>query len=109
MRFTKPAPVKKPAIGVRKVTMSLPPSVVDELDHISKVMGLSRSGFLSSLLSEALPPLRATLDTLVELEASSEGDSEASQQRRNADSQEAIDAYLRGIVGGVQDDLFGKK
>lgn len=107
VRFQKPTPTKKPAIGVRKVSLSLPPSVVDDMDYISSLMGLSRSAFASALLSDSLPALRVTLDNVVALKSEAETDGSAeSLQRYNSDSKDAIDAYLRGIIGGVQDDLF---
>jgi hypothetical protein len=108
MRFQKPVEPKKPKIGVRKVSLSLPPAVVDDLDALSSTMGLSRSAFLSALLAESLPPLRATMDTVVALKDGVVDGDDSSLQRYNAGSKDAIDSFLRGVIGGVQDDLFDK-
>lgn len=107
MQFKKPTPPKRDPIGVRKVTVSLPPSVVDDLDLISSSVGLSRSALLSSVLSESLPALKSTVVTLVGL--SNPNGSDASQQRYNSSSKDAINDYIRKITSGGQDDLFNGK
>jgi len=109
MKFVKPAPTKKPAIGVRKISLSLPPDVVANLDTLSSSMGLSRSAFLSALLTESLPPMITTLSSISDLIDEIEGSDVSpavAQQRYNAGSKDAINAFLRSVVGGVQDDLF---
>lgn len=43
--------------GSRRVSVTLPGEVVDMLDTLSQASGVSRSAFLSSLLTASLPPM----------------------------------------------------
>lgn len=46
----------------RRVSISLPPALVDDLDYISQRLGISRSAFLAQMLSSAdLPAIRTLL------------------------------------------------
>ena len=94
MLYKKPKIVKKAAIGVKKVTVSLPPDVLADLDHVAAVVGLSRSAFLSSLLGQSLPQTRAAVDALA---------------RYNAQSRDAIDSFMKKLISGGQDDLFNRE
>lgn len=88
-----------------RVTVSLPQSVVDDLDYISKTAGISRSAFLSALLSETLPPL------IPLVQVASSGSSEADSRRyRGAAVTFINDAVSRLTTGAeaLQDDLFKK-
>jgi metal-responsive CopG/Arc/MetJ family transcriptional regulator len=113
MLYKKPKIVKKPAIGVKKVTVSLPPEILTDLDHISGLVGLSRSAFLSSILAQSLPEIKATVDALAEIvtKATAESDSDpvGAQQRYNSHSKKAIDDFILKLTSGGQDDLFNGK
>lgn len=113
MIYSKPKPAKKKALGTKKVSLSLPPAVVADLDLLSNAMGLSRSAFLSSLLSQTLPPMTSTVITLIgdaEAVLDSYGDEPAvAQQRYNAHSKAFIDDFIKNLTSGGQDDLFNSK
>jgi len=104
MLYKKPEIVKKPAIGTRKVTVSLPPAIVDDLDYISGAIGLSRSAFLSSILSQSLPAIKSTVASLIGFAdtalAESGGDVEVAQQRYSSHSKAAIDAFILKLASG---------
>lgn len=113
MIYQKPKPVKKKAIGTQKVSLSLPPAVVADLDLLSNAMGLSRSAFLSSLLSQTLPSMTSTVITLIGdadavLDAYSDEPAVA-QQRYSAHSKASIDDFIKNLTSGGQNDLFDSK
>jgi hypothetical protein len=114
MIYQKPKPSKKKALGTKKVSLSLPPSVVSDLDTISSSMGLSRSAFLSSLLSQILPPMSSTIATLIAnssdlMDAHGDVLDSMPQQRYNAHSKVSIDEYIKNLTNGGQHDLFNGK
>lgn len=91
--------------NVRRLTVSLPKEVVSNLDYISTTIGMSRSAFLSALLSESLPPLVP----LVQVVASGVKDGDLKRYRGSATS--SIDETVSRLVSGIevlQDDLFKK-
>lgn len=52
---------------IRRVSISLPVSLVSDLDYISQRLGISRSAFLAQMLSSAdLPGIRALLSHIPE-------------------------------------------
>ncbi|AXH78983.1 MAG: CopG family transcriptional regulator [Circular genetic element sp.] len=88
-----------------RITVSLPSQVVSNLDYISTTIGVSRSAFLSSLLSESLPPIVP----LVQIVASASKDGDSKRFRGAAVS--AINDAVSRLVSGsevLQDDLFTK-
>lgn len=112
MLYKKPKIVKKSAIGVKKVTVSLPPKILADLDHIAALVGLSRSAFLSSILSQSLPEIKSTVDSLASVVAKANGDPDSSPEalaRYSAYSKDAIDTFILKLVSGGQDDLFNGK
>jgi len=91
--------------NVRRLTVSLPKEVVSNLDYISSTIGMSRSAFLSALLSESLPPLVPLVQ--ITAECAREGD----QKRYRGAATSAIDATVSRLVSGIevlQNDLFKK-
>jgi len=90
---------------VKRVTVSLPPDVVDMLDSLSGLLQLSRSAFLSGFLSESLP---MALNMAKAAHGAPEGDSSARSYR--ASSKGDIDELIKKLTSlGVQDDLFNGK
>lgn len=52
---------------IKRVSLSLPSSVVDDLDYVSERLGISRSGFLTQVLLQSdLASLRALLASIPE-------------------------------------------
>lgn len=49
------------AATTRKVSMSLPESLVDDLDYIARCMGLTRSGVAALLFSEPVSNITASM------------------------------------------------
>jgi len=85
---------------VKRVTVSLPPDVVEMLDDVSSVLGMSRSAFLSGLLRDSLPLLGATVKAAAE-------HVEGSPSRRYRDSsRDEIQELIKGLTSGAQNDLF---
>lgn len=107
---------KKSSPGVKRVTVSLPAHVVEDVDAIANLMGVGRSAFLSSLLGRTLPLARATAETLMhrtihdlEVDHKSGMDSETCLRRYRDSSRAAIDALIDSLLAGGQDDLFNGK
>lgn len=48
--------------NLRKISITLDPSLVDDLDYLSKRLGVSRSAMISEILGEAIPPARKLLE-----------------------------------------------
>lgn len=88
--------------GVRKVTVSLPPSVVDDLDFIASRMRISRSALLSGVLGECVPGLLAVAKCVP-----AEGDvGEDDVRRARGASAEIIGEKIKLLLAGGEDDLF---
>lgn len=51
---------------MRKITMSLPDTFVEDLDVISTRIGISRSSLVANLTAEPVSDLRALLDAIPE-------------------------------------------
>lgn len=91
--------------NTQRITISLPNKVVDDLNFISKTAGMSRSAFLSALLTESLPPMIP----LVQIAAS--GSKDGDSRRYRGAAIEFIDAAISRLASGseaLQDDLFSK-
>lgn len=102
--------------GVKRVTVSLPVHVVEDVDAIASLMGVGRSAFLSSLLSQTLPLARATAETLMqktikqlEQDHASGVDSETCLKRYRDSSRASIDSLIDSLLAGGQDDIFNGK
>lgn len=86
----------------KRVTISLPTRIADDLDYISARLGISRSAFLAQLLTEAnLSALRSLVSTLPE--SPSEGDA----RRFRGESRQFVKSrmdQLQSMQGGLFDD-----
>lgn len=93
------------ASTVQRITLSLPPLTVNQLDFVASQLGVSRSAFMSALLGNILPPL-VPMAHLVK--ASAEG-SEADAKRYRGDFALSLDDMVKRLNAGyeeLQDDLF---
>lgn len=93
------------ANGVRRVTVSLPPLTLNQLDFVAAQLGVSRSAFISALLGDILPPL-VPMAKLVK--ASQEG-SEADSKRYRGEFASTLDDMVKKLNAGygeLQDDMF---
>lgn len=91
--------------GVRRVTISLPPLTLNQLDFVAAQLGVSRSAFISALLGDVLPPL-VPMAKLVK--ASQEG-SEVDSKRYRGEFASTLDDMVKKLNAGyegLQDDLF---
>lgn len=87
---------------LRKVSLALDPAVVDDLDVISKRLGISRSALVSQMLGEALPSLRQLFDSIPEAPTAPD------LVRYKGESVEIIEARLASIKRlFADDDLLG--
>ncbi len=93
-------------MSVKRVTLSLPIRVLDDLDFVSKTLGLSRSSFVSGMLSSSLPPLVPICHNM------SSKDSSGDSKRYRGDAKEEIKTLvqnLQDLAEGIShDDLFKK-
>ena len=111
-----PTKKTKSSPGVKRVTISLPAHVLEDVDTIASMMGVGRSAFLSSILSQTLPLVRATAETLMQgvikdldKDYRSGVDSETCLKRYRDASQASIDGLIESLLAGGQDDLFNGK
>lgn len=88
--------------GVKKITVSLPPEVVSDLDFIALRMRISRSALLGGVLSECIPGLLAVARCVP---ASGEVGAEDVRRARGA-SAEIIGEQIKVLLAGGGDDLF---
>lgn len=86
----------------QRITLSLPSSVVSDLDFLSKALGVSRSAFVSAAFADLLPPL-VPLASITS--KSSESDSKRYRGEFIAELNKAIERLNAGVEG-LQDDLF---
>ncbi len=90
---------------VRRITLSMPASVVSDLDFISSALGVSRSAFVSALLGDALPPLVPLAHV------ASSGSTGADSRRYRGEFVEELRSTVGRLNSGLeelQDDLFKK-
>ena len=86
----------------KKISVSLPVEVFNDLDQLAHLSGVSRSALLSAILSSVLPDVR---DSVVSIARSVEAG--ASGYRRYRSSSKAlIDGYVSSLRGELQHDLF---
>lgn len=87
---------------MKRVSLSLPKSLVDDLDYICGRLGVSRSGFIASILQQAdMPSLRALVSHIPEQPADDD------VKRFRGSSQAYFDKQLQRLQqlqGGLFDD-----
>ena len=84
-----------------KISVSLPPELVANLDYLSGRMGVSRSALITEFLSEAAAETRRLLELVPP------SPTPADVLRMRGQSEEAIRARIDSLKGMV-DDLFSK-
>lgn len=86
----------------KRVTISLPSDIADDLSYIASRLGISRSAFLAQLLTEAnLGKIRALLSTIPD--DPSDGD----VKRFRGESRQFVEdrmSQLQSMQGGLFDD-----
>lgn len=104
-----PPPPPPPPAGVRKITVSLPPNVVDQLDFVSSRLRCSRSALLSEVLGHSMPSLVQIASCIPEV---GQDVTEVDARRLRGVSAEVIGEQVRKLLamseGVGQDDLFSK-
>lgn len=102
-------PPPPPPAGVRKVTVSLPPDVVDQLDFVSSRLRCSRSALLSEVLGHSMPALVQLASCIPEV---GQDVTEVDARRLRGVSAAVIGEQVRKLLemseGVGQDDLFSK-
>lgn len=99
----------------RKISVSLPSNIVDDLDLLAHLAGVSRSGFLSAVLVKSLPAVKDATISLCEAisEDVSKGGFDGSSadvvKRYRSASKGIVDSFIASLDDEVQHDMFGKK
>jgi hypothetical protein len=83
----------------RKVTLSIPPQLVDDLDYISGRVGISRSALITSLMSEPAHDLRGLVESVPENPTPEE------VVRLRGKSRALVEERVSGLLR-MSDDLF---
>ena len=89
----------------QRITLSLPSEVVSNLDFLSNTMGVSRSAFVSALMSDILPPLVPLAK--IAAQCGKEGDSRRYRGEFASELNSMLERLNDGLEG-IQDDLFSK-
>jgi predicted DNA-binding protein len=87
----------------KKISVSLPSECINDLDLLSRHLGVSRSALLSGLLELSLPKLAIRIALT---EASIE---DGAPKRYTSSSKTALDSYLASLFRGAQYDLFDRR
>lgn len=85
--------------NMKRASFTLPPAVVDDLDYVSRRIGVTKSSIVSDVLSEALGPLSALLRSIPE-DATAEDASAALMRFRGASSD-----VIRGRLDALRDAM----
>lgn len=86
----------------KRITLSLPGHIVDDIDHIASRLGISRSAFVAQMLADAqLSHVRALLSSLPE--EPTEGDTRRFRGESRRYVKERMDS-LQNMQGGLFDD-----
>lgn len=86
----------------RKLSVSLPSELVDDLDYLSARLGVSRSAIIGGMLHESIRSSRRLLE-MVQVDP----DQEDSSLRMRGDSIEIVHSRLASLQG-MANDLFRK-
>lgn len=98
----------------RKISVSLPDSLVVDMDAISYALGISRSAFISACLMPTIPPMRKVVRQ-VEIQVIDESTDNYDDliKRYRSGSKSHIDDLIKRLSGAldgeVQGDLFDGK
>lgn len=95
----------------KKISVSLPVDSINDLDMLSRHLGVSRSALLSGLLGVSLPRLSvriAVSDSIAELDAETDAEIGLAPKRYTSSSKENLDRYLGNLFNGDQYDLFDR-
>jgi predicted transcriptional regulator len=91
--------------SLKRVSISLPSQIADDLDYIAKRLGISRSAFVAQVLTQTnLPSVRALLAN------TPEQPSEADTRRFRGESKKFVEVQLtrlEKLQGGLFDDSKG--
>lgn len=93
--------------NMKRASFTLPPEVVDNLDYVSRRMGVTKSSIVSEVLSEALGPLSALLRSIPP--DATAGDADAALKRFRGASGEVIRGRLdelRDAMDSIDSDAF---
>lgn len=91
------------SVPVRKVSFSLPPGVVDQLDYVSGKLRCSRSALLSQLLAQSMGGLVQIASCLPDKGTEI---TESDARRLRGESARIIGEEVAKLIRGAQDDLF---
>lgn len=95
--------------GFRKITVSLPPEVVDQLDFVASRLRCSRSALLSEVLGFSIPSLVPIASCIPE---AGQDVTESDARRLRGVSAQVIGDQVRKLLelgqGVDQDDLFAE-
>lgn len=87
--------------NLSKISVTLPPELVESLDYVAGRLGVSRSALISEFLGEAMGTLRPLLDTIPL------SPTETDKLRFRGESEEVIRKRLESLKGLI-DDLFAQ-
>lgn len=85
--------------GVRRCTMSLPSDLVEKLDKLSALVGVSRSALVAELLGESVD----VLDSMLQFAAVP---SPENLRRLRGDSARVVQEKVSELKGLLEGDLF---
>lgn len=84
---------------MKKVSMSMPDSLVSDLDYVASRLGVSRSALVSQIMCEAMPDMRKLLEMIPP------SPTPADLVRYRGESEDVIKARVESLLRS-QDDLF---
>lgn len=87
----------------RRITCSLPPNAVEQLDFVASRLHCTRSALLSQMLVQSLPAMVELASCLPEDLTAATGDD---VRRLRGASAEIIGKQVSRLLTGAQDDLF---
>ena len=85
-------------MGIKRISMTIPPERVEQLDQVSRFLNVSRSSVIVSLLGPALDQMCALLDAY---HADTSGESDGRRMQRAA--YDRLDQLVE-MVEGVRDE-----
>jgi len=90
---------------MKKTSLSLSPSLINDLDNVSKRMGVSRSALVCNILAEPVADMRKLLDEIrTDSPDSSGGNDPVRFRGKSVDLVDERVSQFKALVAG--DDLF---